>query len=313
MPQEIRRPPGMPDDAWADYLQFVEQQQQAERGAMDDREGFWGTASDFGRGVATGVVQTGTSTIGGIGGLVGADGVRDWADDAGHDVTEFFDPRGTAGSVGRVVGRVAGEGALAMTGGGAAIRGASMAGKGGRALAAGAKALSASKSAAARTVGRALPAAPMEFAIGAGEAREGESAVGSGLKRVGMGLMGAYGLNRLGQRLNPGRFSGAADAPPPPPSSVAPSGAGTVNIRGLLPGGARVMGPEGAGQFSMAAPGRQVELTFIEDEVNRLLKEQIEGNAQYWLGLGEDVQRKAVEGLRHAIRARVMMSRGLSG
>jgi len=65
--------------------------------------------SETTRGLATGLATTGTSLVGGLGRLTGSEALRDWARRTEEETRAYYDPRGTAGSVGEFIGRGAGE------------------------------------------------------------------------------------------------------------------------------------------------------------------------------------------------------------
>ena len=77
-----------------------------------------GAISNFLRGGATGLSQSAIS-LAGLPGLVipGEDLFERFEERASENVEEFFDPQGTSGTVGRVVGRGVGEGAQLLAGG----------------------------------------------------------------------------------------------------------------------------------------------------------------------------------------------------
>lgn len=75
----------------------------AEREPSEDRA----FGSNFLRGAAAGVGRAGMGTIRDVGGLLGLDSVKDWADETAHGMTQFYDPEGTSGKVGEVIGGTA--------------------------------------------------------------------------------------------------------------------------------------------------------------------------------------------------------------
>jgi len=167
--------------------------------------------SNLGRGLATGLAKTGTGLVKGIGGLTGSDRLKDFATRTEAQVEGFYDPQGTAGSIGTLGGRVVGEGATAIAGGGlvtkgiskvvprvgAALRGlqtarSTVAPTAGRT----ARAVGATTAAAKRVVGTVAPILPIDAAIGAGYRPDNPfrgAAEAVGLDLAGAGVFDAVG------------------------------------------------------------------------------------------------------------------------
>jgi len=150
---------------------------------------------NFGRGVARGLSKTGTSTAKGVGwvaGLVSDDvggRITNWANEQERLADEFYDPQGTVGKAGEIVGRVIGEGATTLAGGGLigkAIQKLAPASKVARAITAGSKG-----NFAQRLTAQTAPFVPADFVLGAGAAEDGESRTGAGVTNVLLGAAGA--------------------------------------------------------------------------------------------------------------------------
>lgn len=81
---------------------------------VDGGRSVWNNA---GRGVALGLSDTGTSLVGAVGTLTGADRLKGWAEEQATLAQDFYDPQGKAGKVGRIGGRLVGEVGTAALGG----------------------------------------------------------------------------------------------------------------------------------------------------------------------------------------------------
>mgnify|MGYP003657268482 CR=1 FL=1 len=78
-----------------------------------------GTLSNIARGLATGVAQAGTTTLGALGTLTGSERLKEAGERYTRGVEEYFDPEGTAGAIAKGVGRIGGEIGTSLIGGGA--------------------------------------------------------------------------------------------------------------------------------------------------------------------------------------------------
>lgn len=83
-----------------------------------------GALSNIARGLATGVAQAGTTTLGAIGTLTGSERLKEAGERYTRGVEEYFDPEGTAGAIAKGVGRIGGEIGTSILGGGALLKGA---------------------------------------------------------------------------------------------------------------------------------------------------------------------------------------------
>lgn len=172
----------------------------AEDGLRPDR----GALSNLARGVMQGLGTAGTSTVGAIGTLTGSKGLQDWARRSEEEMRGFYDPQGTAGSIGRGVGRVAGELGTGIVGGGLGVKAATKASPALARALAGAGRLK-------RGAATALANAPIDIVQGAKE-EEGlvlPGRLGSIVESV--GLTGAAGA-----LLPAARSAKAVDDVPPP-------------------------------------------------------------------------------------------------
>jgi hypothetical protein len=164
-----------------------------------DRKGVLGTLSDLGRGTVQGIGEGFYSMTSGLASLFPqetkpeglsdlvtgpeptvAGRVRQWADENRELLSHGTDARGTAGTVGRVGGRVAFEGATVAAGSSATVRGLSAVSKtpqlgriavGAKRAAQGLQTLQQGNF-ARRVAGNVLPAVPIDVLIGAGRAKE---------------------------------------------------------------------------------------------------------------------------------------------
>jgi hypothetical protein len=80
--------------------------------------------SEATRGLATGITQTGTTSLEALGAMTGSERLQRFGREATEDVEEYFDPRGTVGGAGRAIGRLAGEIGTSLVGGGVVLKGA---------------------------------------------------------------------------------------------------------------------------------------------------------------------------------------------
>lgn len=80
------------------------------------------TISNVVRGLAQGLGTAGTSTIGAIGTLTGSRRLQEFARRSEEEMRDFYSPEGTAGAIGTGVGRVAGEVAAGIVGGGLGVK-----------------------------------------------------------------------------------------------------------------------------------------------------------------------------------------------
>lgn len=135
-----------------------------------------------------GMGSTGTSLARGVGSLPGLGGLRNWADETEQQMQSYWDPQGTAGTIGTIGGRVLGEGATTLLGGSLAAKGlAKIAPRAAQAL----QALQGSERLGARVLGNVLPVAPVDAALGAGADRDNPlrgAALNVGLDVAGAGL-----------------------------------------------------------------------------------------------------------------------------
>ena len=74
------------------------------------------------RGIGQGLSDTGTSLVGAVGTLTGADWAKRWAEEQAGLAQEFYDPQGMAGKGGRIAGRIVGEVGTAVVGGAAGLK-----------------------------------------------------------------------------------------------------------------------------------------------------------------------------------------------
>ena len=93
-----------------------------------------GVISETARGLATGLTQTGTTTLESLGYLTGLEGLEEYGREATERAEEYFDPRGKAGAFAKGLGRVAGEIGTSVVGGGAVLKGVGATAKGAKAL-----------------------------------------------------------------------------------------------------------------------------------------------------------------------------------
>lgn len=204
--------PDLLDDLWGD------DPPPKNRDALDD---LWGDdrsgLENFGRGVANQLAQTGYRAAKGavwVGNKVlpgdPLAGAEKSLEEQAREAAELYDPQGKAGTAGQVLGALVGEGALLLAGGagvasgitrGAAALGRGAQGAGAAARAAGAAAKVVQPAAAAIAAGRrgnfaqraaanVLPAVPIDAALGAGGAGEGESRGKAAAVNVALGAAG---------------------------------------------------------------------------------------------------------------------------
>lgn len=210
------KPADVSDEEYAQGQRlYAEFQRKANNERIGDRREEISGAEDFGNGVSRGLARTGTSIARGISMIPGLDGLRDWADETDQQVNDYYDTGDTpAGNYGTIAGRVAGEGATAYATGATVMKGVgAFAPRVGAALAAGTE----SASPWVRAAARVAPAAPLSFAVGAGQ-QSGD--VGSwermkgGLANVGMDMVGGRVLEgmRGGVMRGPASALEASDA-----------------------------------------------------------------------------------------------------
>lgn len=104
--QAMRRQ-GAPDTDIEEYLESIGAERVNDRGAIEN----------VARGLALGTVESGTS-LAGVGGFltrpIGGRRLEQWAEEKARQAQRTYDPLGVAGTIGRGVGRVAGEAAQAV-------------------------------------------------------------------------------------------------------------------------------------------------------------------------------------------------------
>lgn len=118
-----------------------------------------------GRGALLGLGSSGTSVARGLGRLPGLSGLGDWADTTDAEMRDYYEPQGTAGTVGTVLGSGAGAMATMLAGGAGATAALRSMAPGAAATLAG---LQGASSLLPRLAGQAIPAAPTAAVLGAG-------------------------------------------------------------------------------------------------------------------------------------------------
>lgn len=81
-----------------------------------------GALSNLARGAATGIAQAGTTTLESLGTLTGSERLKQAGQRYTREVEEYFDPEGTAGKIGRGIGRIGGEIGTSIVGGGGIVK-----------------------------------------------------------------------------------------------------------------------------------------------------------------------------------------------
>jgi len=161
-----------------------------------------GALSNIARGLATGVAQAGTTTLGALGTLTGSERLKEAGERYTRGVEEYFDPEGTAGAIAKGVGRIGGEIGTSILGGGALLKGATAIPKVGTAIK------------GATTAQKALAAGaaqlPIDVVQGAKEeeglilpGRAGAIAENVGLGAIGTGIVAARAGRRAAQAAVP--------------------------------------------------------------------------------------------------------------
>jgi hypothetical protein len=104
---QAMRQQGAPDEDIEEYLDSIGAERVNDRGAIEN----------VGRGLALGTVEAGTS-LAGVGGFltrpIGGRRLEEWAEEKARQAQRTYDPLGMAGTIGRGVGRVAGEAVQAV-------------------------------------------------------------------------------------------------------------------------------------------------------------------------------------------------------
>jgi ribosomal protein S19E (S16A) len=157
-----------------------------------------GTLSNIARGLATGVAQAGTTTLGALGTLTGSERLKEAGERYTRGVEEYFDPEGTAGAIAKGVGRIGGEIGTSLIGGGALLKGATAIPKVGTAIKGASTAQKALAAGAAQL--------PIDVVQGAKEeeglllpGRAGAIAESVGLGAIGTGIAAARSGRRAAQ------------------------------------------------------------------------------------------------------------------
>lgn len=165
------------------------------------RDQRWG--DDIARLGMRGLGETGTAAARFAGWISGTDAPKDWADRTDEEMREFWgEPETGAGKIGYVAGRMLGEGATMLAGGagvGKAIaRTAQGSGRAARVARPMAQAIAAGRkgSVAQRVAAQTAPFVPIDFAMGAGAAPEGERLKG-GAVNVALGAGGAAAIESI--------------------------------------------------------------------------------------------------------------------
>lgn len=190
------------------YLDLIDEKEEERNPYLDladedERSGL----NNLARGVMQGLGTAGTSTVGAIGTLTGSEGLQNWARRSEEEMRGFYDPQGTAGNIGRGVGRVAGELGAGIVGGGLGVKAATKASPALARALAGAGRLK-------RGAATALANAPIDIVQGAKE-EEGlvlPGRLGSIVESV--GLTGAAGA--LLPAARSAKAASVADDVPPP-------------------------------------------------------------------------------------------------
>lgn len=157
-----------------------------------------GTLSNIARGLATGVAQAGTTTLGALGTLTGSERLKAAGERYTKGVEEYFDPEGTAGAIAKGVGRIGGEIGTSLIGGSAILKGASAIPKIGEAIK--------GASVAQKALAAGAAQLPIDVVQGAKEergmllpGRAGAIAENVGLGAIGTGLSAIRGGRRAAQ------------------------------------------------------------------------------------------------------------------
>ena len=198
---------------------------------------------EFAEGLALSLNRTGTGFIGLAGRIPGLGGLREFAEENRRQAEQIFTPEGIAGTAGSITGTILGEGATTLAGGGVALKGLQLAGRGSRTAARAAQGLERLRQAglgeeglsrgaraanlARRTAANVAPVVPVDVAIGASRAEEGQSPLVEGAKEVAFDIAGSGVFEAARGALAARR---AARAVPEPVASATP---GDPNIRTL--------------------------------------------------------------------------------
>jgi len=189
------------------------------RGEEDEERpsGGYGALSEAGRGLGLGLAESGYGLAQGAAWLGNVltpgqplAGVERWAQEGKEEAREFYRPQGAAGTVGRLTGRVLGEGAVTIASGLGVARGVVGAARGTGAVARTARPLAQAIEAgrrgnfAQRVAANVAPALPLDVAFGAGAAEEGQSRVRSAAINVAFDLGGASLLEGVATALRAG-------------------------------------------------------------------------------------------------------------
>jgi len=186
---------------------------------------------EFAEGIGLALNRTGTGFIGLAGRIPGLGGLRDFAEENRRQAEEIFTPEGKAGLAGNIAGTILGEGATTLAGGGAALKGLQLAGRGTGAIArqaaraAGGLETLREGGLAARTAANVAPVVPVDLAIGASRAEEGQNPLIEGAKEIAYDVAGS-GVFEAARPLLAARKAAK------PVASAAP---GDPNIRTLDP------------------------------------------------------------------------------
>lgn len=211
------------------------------------------------RGSMLGLGQTGTAVARGVGALPGLGVARDWADETEAAMRDFYDPQGRAGTVGSIGGRILGEGATTIFGGGLATKALSkVAPKAASAL----TALQQSNKLGRRIVGGVAPVAPIDAVLGAGA--DAENPLRGAAVNVGLDILGGGVIEGLRQ---PGIRRAAA--------TKAPLTGSTPEAQRVLTGAEPVARGE-----PLLRPGQRVRQKVVDDVLAvRELGERLGGGA----------------------------------
>lgn len=157
-----------------------------------------GALSNIARGLATGVAQAGTTTLGAIGTLTRSERLKEAGERYTKGVEEYFDPEGTAGAIAKGVGRIGGEIGTSLIGGGALLKGATAIPKVGTALKGASTAQKALAAGAAQLLIDVVQGAKEEEGIIL-PGRAGAIAESVGLGAIGTGMAAARSGRRAAQ------------------------------------------------------------------------------------------------------------------
>ena len=118
--EEPKQPSSLFDELWEEPRPVTRRRPAPAPVITEDEER--SALSNLARGAATGIAQAGTTTLESLGTLTGSERLKRAGERYTREVEEYFDPEGTAGKIGRGIGRIGGEIGTSIVGGGGIVK-----------------------------------------------------------------------------------------------------------------------------------------------------------------------------------------------